>query len=143
MKETLKVGLKHTSEITVNTSLTVPGATNHFPSFHDMPPVFATAYLVGFLEATCIEAINPHLDETEHSVGTMVNVSHIAATPAGMKVTANVELVEINNRSLTFKISATDEAGLISEGLHRRAVIHFEKFVSKVGEKAVQYSASN
>lgn len=139
MNDTLKIGIKYTSEITVDASLTVPGAVNHFPSFHDMPPVFATAYLVGFIEATCIEAVNPHLDDNEHSVGTMVNVSHIAATPEGMNVTANVELIEINKRKLVFKVSVTDEAGLISEGIHHRAVTNFEKFVSKVGAKASQY----
>lgn len=139
MKETLKVGLKHRGEIIVGAELTVPGATKHFPSFHDMPPVFATAFMVGFIEATCIEAVNPHLDDDEHSVGTKVDFSHIAATPAGMKVSADVELVEINKRSLVFKTSASDEAGLISEGIHHRAVINFEKFVSKVGEKADQY----
>lgn len=106
MKETLKVGLKYSAEILVGAELIVPGAAKHFPSFHDMPPVFATAYLVGFLEATCIEAINPHLGDDEHSVGTKVDFSHIAATPVGMKVSAEVELIEINKRTLVFKVSA-------------------------------------
>lgn len=140
MKDTLRVGLKHTAIITVTADLIVPGAANYFPSFHDMPPVFATAYLVGFIEATCIEAINPHLDDDEHSVGTKVNVSHIAATPLGMNVTADVELIEINKRNLVFKVSARDEAGLVSEGIHHRAVINFEKFVGKVSEKAAEYN---
>lgn len=139
MKETLKVGLKYSASMLVDKKLTVPKSAHHFPSFHDMPPVFATAYLVGFIEATCIEAINPHLDDGEHSVGTKVDVNHIAATPAGMKVSADVELIGINKRSLVFKVCASDDAGLISEGIHHRAVINFEKFVGKVDEKAMQY----
>lgn len=123
----------------VNTNLTVPGASASFPVFHDMPAVFATAFLVGFVEATCIEAVNPHLDNNEHSVGIMVNMSHIAATPAGMKVTANVELIEINKRSLIFKVSTSDEAGLISEGTHARSVIDVKKFMAKVDDKSKRF----
>ena len=102
----------------------------------DMPPVLATAIMVGFIEATCIEAIAPHLDQGEHSVGIHVDVSHIAATPASMSITAEVELLEVNGRKLRFRVRAEDEDGLIGEGLHQRAIIDTGKFNDRLAAKA-------
>ncbi|WP_299962340.1 thioesterase family protein [uncultured Roseobacter sp.] len=107
-----------------------------------MPPVFATAYMVAFLEATCIELLAPHLDEGEHTVGIHVDVSHVAATPVGMNVKAQVELVEIAKRTLTFKVFAYDESGLIGEGLHKRAVIHVGMFMAAVNSKLDQQTSN-
>jgi len=89
----------------------------------------------GRSEATCIEAIAPYLDDGEHSVGTHVDVSHIAATPTGMGVVAEIELIEVDKRFLVFKVVATDETGKISEGIHKRAIISVEKFMSKLEQK--------
>ena len=104
--------------------------------FLTMPEVFATGYLVGFLEWACIKAINPYLDfPYEQTVGTHINVSHQAATPAGLNVTANVELIEIEGRKLTFKVEAHDGIDLISQGTHERFIVHKEKFDSKALSK--------
>jgi fluoroacetyl-CoA thioesterase len=81
VKPSLIPGLKHAAELTVTPGMLVPGLAVHLPNFHDMPPVFATAMMVGFVEATCIDCLRAHLDVTEHTVGTHVDVSHIAATP--------------------------------------------------------------
>jgi fluoroacetyl-CoA thioesterase len=136
MKSTLLPGLKHSTELKVTPSMTVPEISDALTAFADMPPVFATAFMVGFIETTCIECIAPHLDEGEHSVGTSITVSHIAATPVGMTVRAEVELTETNKRSLVFTIAAYDDSGLIGEGTHHRAVIDVERFMAKVNEKA-------
>ena len=101
-----------------------------------MPEVFATGYLVGFLEWACILAIKPHLDwPSEQSVGTHINVSHQAATPVGLEVIANVELVKIEGKKLTFNVEARDTVDIISKGVHERFIINKEKFISKVNEK--------
>ena len=90
------IGLRHSATLRVDEGLTVPQVSDHFAGFRDMPPVFATAYLVGFIENTCIEAVLPWLDEGQGTVGTYVDVSHVAATPAGMNLTAEVELIEVD-----------------------------------------------
>jgi fluoroacetyl-CoA thioesterase len=104
-----------------------------------MPEVFATGFLVGFLEWSCIKAINPHLDwPREQSVGTHIDVSHEAATPPGLEVTASVELTAVDGRRLTFAVSAHDGVDLISQGRHQRFVIDKAKFEAKVGVKAAR-----
>lgn len=136
MKDTLVVGLAHEAEITVTQDMLVPNVSAELGAFADMPPVFATALMVGFIEATCIDCLRGHLDDGQHSVGTHVNVSHVAATPEGMKVRAIIELTEIDRRMLTFRVQAFDEAGLIGQGSHQRAVIDVARFIRQVNEKA-------
>jgi predicted thioesterase len=69
------------------------------------------------------------------TVGTLLNVSHVAATPLGMQVTAKAELVTMDNRKLTFKVEAFDEKGKIGEGIHERFIINIEKFMGRVNGK--------
>ena len=135
MKDTLEPGLTHQASLSVDDSLTVPQVSAHLGAFADMPPVFATAMMVGFIEATCIELMAPHLDQGEHSVGVMVDVSHTAATPVGMGVRAEVKLTEVDGRILTFDVAAFDDAGPIGSGTHKRAVILRDRFLQKVSEK--------
>ena len=129
-------GLRHSETLRVEPRHTVPGISSDWPGFSDMPPVFATAMMVGFMEQTCIQALRPYLSAGQQSVGTHVEMSHVAATPEGMTVTAEIELVEIEGRALTFRVSCHDEAGLIGEGLHKRAVIDTERFMARVANKA-------
>jgi len=101
-----------------------------------MPEVFATGFLVGFLEWSCIKAINPHLDwPNEQTVGTHIDVSHEAATPPGLEVTAVIELIAVDGRKLIFSVEAHDGVDLISKGRHERFVINKDKFDAKVNEK--------
>jgi len=132
----LKVGLKHTKTIKVEPGLTVPEVSPAFGEFRDMPPVFATAYMVGFVEATCIEGMKPHLAPGQGSVGVHVDMSHSAATPVGMAVTAEVELVAIEGRRLRFKVECRDEKDVIGAGFHERFVIDVPKFLARVEAKA-------
>ncbi|MGB0411579.1 MAG: thioesterase family protein [Pikeienuella sp.] len=135
MKDSLLPGLAHWAALTVDESLTVPRVSPHLAAFADMPPVFATAMMVGFVEATCIELMAPHLDDGEHSVGIDVNLTHSAATPVSMGVRAEVTLSEVDGRILTFNVKAFDDAGPIGEGVHKRAVILKDRFMEKVAAK--------
>tara|TARA_R100000935_G_scaffold25925_1_gene45866 strand:+ start:3382 stop:3804 length:423 start_codon:yes stop_codon:yes gene_type:complete len=136
MKDSLQPGLTHTGSLEVLPTMTVPNVCEELTAFADMPPVFATAMMVGFIEATCIECIADHLDQGEHTVGTHINVSHTAATPPGMNVRTEVNLISVERRMLTFKVETFDDVGLIGKGSHQRAVIDVERFVQKMNEKA-------
>jgi fluoroacetyl-CoA thioesterase len=136
----LKPGLRHSETLTVGESVTVPGAARIFPSFRDMPPVFATAYMVAFVEWTCVEGLRRYLSPGEKSVGIHVDMSHSAATPVGMKVTAEVELVEVNGRRLRFKVNCKDEAEVIGEGWHERFIIDERKFLARLQAKSARRS---
>ena len=136
MKNSLKVGIKYEHKFIIPKSKTVPNLYPESEEFKTMPEVFATGYLVGFLEWACILAIKPHLDwPAEQSVGTHINVSHEAATPVGLEVIANVELTKIEGKKLTFNVEARDGVDVISKGVHERFIINKEKFDNKVKEK--------
>ena len=78
------------------------------------------------------------LEEGQGTVGTLLNVSHDAATPLGMKVWAETELVEVDRRRLVFDVKAYDECGLIGQGKHERFIIQNDKFLAKVNAKGVK-----
>lgn len=140
MKASLQPGIKYQHKFTVPASKTVPALYPEAAEFVAMPEVFATGFLVGFLEWACIKAINPHLDwPQEQTVGTHINVSHEAATPPGLEVTANVELIAVEGRKLVFSVEAHDGIDLISKGLHERFIINKERFDTKVGSKLRGY----
>jgi fluoroacetyl-CoA thioesterase len=133
MKETLKAGIRFEHKFTVPHSKTVPALYPESEEFMVMPEVFATGFLVGFLEWACIKAINPHLDwPLEQTVGTHIDVSHEAATPPGLEITATVELIAVEGKKLIFSVEAHDGVDLISKGQHDRFVINKEKFDAKV-----------
>ncbi len=140
MKETLKPGIRYEHKFVLPSSKMVPALYPESPEFALMPSVFATGFLVGFLEWACIKAVNPHLDwPQEQTVGTHVDVSHEAATPPGLEVTANVELIAVEGRKLVFSVEARDGLDLISRGRHERFVIDRERF--DLGVRAKQKSA--
>lgn len=97
--------------------------------------VFATAMMIALMEKTAVYSVEPCLEPGQGTVGIRVDVSHVAATPAGMKVRAESELVEIDRRRLVFKVAAYDECGLIGEGLHERFIIDMERFQVKAEGK--------
>ncbi|ACH40974.1 MULTISPECIES: thioesterase family protein [Citrifermentans] len=134
MKE-LQVGLKHTFSYLVPKERTVPFLYPESSYFQVMPEVFATGYMVGFMEWACMDALAPYLDEGERTVGTMINVTHEAATPAGMEVTATVTLVEVDGKRTVWEIEARDEVEVIGRGRHERFVIDYEKFSKRVAAK--------
>ena len=100
-------------------------------------PVFATPMMIAAIENTAAASVAGELEEGKTTVGTLVNVSHVAATPEGMEVRIETELTEIapNGKILTFKVAAYDEAGLIGEGTHQRAIVAKERFEQKAQSK--------
>lgn len=136
MKPTLKPGIRYQHKFIVPAGKTVPALYPESAEFAQMPEVFATGFLVGLLEWACILAINPHLDwPQEQTVGTHIDASHEAATPPGLEVTVNVELLAVEGRKLTFSVEAHDGIDLVSRGTHQRFVIDREKFVNRASGK--------
>jgi len=137
MKETLPDGLAHTFAFNIDATKAVPALFPESKEFQAMPNVFATGYMVGLIEWTCIQALNPYLDwPHEQTVGTHIDVSHLAATPPGMAVTVKVKLVEVDGRRLVFEVEAHDGIDLIARGRHERFVIHKAKFDRKMADKS-------
>lgn len=137
MKNTLVAGIRHQHRFVVTDTKTVPALYPEAEEFLAMPAVFATGFLVGFLEWACIRAVAPHLDgPREQTVGTHIDVSHEAATPPGMTVTATVELVAVEGRKLVFQLEARDAVDVIARGRHERFVIDREKFDARLAAKA-------
>src|SRR5882762_6054089 len=108
MKPTLKPGLRHSLSYTVPENKTVPYTFPESAIIANMPKVFATGFMIVLMEWTCAEVLAPHLDAGEGSLGTHIDVSHLAATPIGFTVTVDAELVAIDGRKLAFKVSAHD-----------------------------------
>lgn len=137
MKDSLQPGLTFQFRFKLPPTKTVPHLYPESAMFQEMPPVLATGFLVGLMEWACIEALRPHLDwPREQSLGTHVNFSHLAATPAGFTVTIDVKLEKIEGRKLSFSLSAHDGVDKISEGTHERMVIDAARFNARIAEKS-------
>ena len=139
----LSVGLRHVEHLIVAPLHTVPEIDDSWPGFQDMPPVLATAIMIAFIEQTCVQGLRPFLNAGQRTVGTHVHVSHVAATPVGMTVIAEIELVEIDGKSLLFKVTCRDDGGVIGEGTHRRAIIDLDRFMKKLADKSSTISTLN
>ncbi len=139
MKETLAPGLSHEFTFLVPESKTVPYLYPEAPEFQQMPKVLATGFLVGLIEWTCIQSVNPHIDwPEEQTVGTQITLAHTAATPPGFHVCVRVRLINVQGRMLEYEFEATDGVDLICKGTHQRFVIHSGKFNAKLEEKKTQ-----
>ena len=98
--------------------------------------VFATPAMTALMEKTAWKSVAPHLEDGCGTVGTLLNITHDAPTPFGMKVWCESELTEIDGRRLVFHVTAYDEMGKIGEGHHERFIIQNEKFQAKANKKA-------
>jgi len=136
VRDTLRPGLRHTFTYRVPESKLVPALYPEAAEFQAMPRVFATGFLIGLVEWTCIQAVNPHLDwPREQTVGTRVDVSHTAPTPPGKDVVVEVELTAVEGRRLVFRVSAKDDAAAICEGTHERFVVDAAKFEARLAPR--------
>ncbi|MEW9122380.1 MAG: thioesterase family protein [Thermotaleaceae bacterium] len=97
--------------------------------------VYATPMMIGLMENAALKAVDPHLPEGYATVGTHLDVKHMAATPVGMQVRAEAELIAIEGKKLKFKVEAYDEKDKIGEGTHSRYIIQVDKFVKSAEEK--------
>lgn len=126
----LSVGMKNTVEVTVTENLTAAVAKS------GGLPVYATPFMIALMEEASAGLIEPYLDEGITSVGTMVNIQHLAATAVGATVKATATLTSFDGRRFCFDIEAFDNAGLIGKGTHERFSVKAEKFMAKCQERA-------
>lgn len=98
-------------------------------------PVFATPAMIALMEEAAASLVEECLSEEETSVGILMNISHIAATPVGMKVRAVAQITKIDGRKIIFKVEAFDEKEKIGEGVHERFIVKKEKFLAKANGK--------
>ena len=98
-------------------------------------PVFATPFMCALMEKAAWMAIAPFLNEGDSSVGTKLNISHLSATPVGLKVWAESEVTAVDGKRIEFKVTAGDEKGIIGEGTHERFIVTDERFLAKTAKK--------
>lgn len=125
----LREGVKGTKEVIVTKELSAQSVGS------GLLPVYATPSMIALMENTAFESVAEYLEEGCGTVGTSLNVKHVAATPVGMKVTCETELIKVEGRALTFEVKAYDECGLIGEGTHERFIITEDKFLAKTNDK--------
>src|ERR1700733_13433037 len=138
MKATLKPGLTHRFSYRVPENKTVPHTFPESPEIAAMPKVFATGFMIVLMEWTCTQLMAPHLDPGEGSLGIHVDVSHLAATPAGMTVTVDAECTEVTGQRVAFHVKAHDGIDLIAESRHERFVVMWDKFNERLAAKAAK-----
>jgi len=127
--EEIKIGLKH--EV-------VRLVEDRFTAFHlgsETVKVLSTPSMIGFMERASLELIQPYLADGQTSVGTLVNVRHLAATPLGQEVRIISEVVEVEGRKVVFQVEAWDAQEKVGEGLHERFVIDAARFLKRVQAK--------
>ena len=125
----MKTGIKGSARTKVvfeNTALAMGSGTLE---------VFATPAMIALMEKAAVNTVAPYLEEGQGTVGIKLDVSHVAATPVGMEVHAEAELIAIEKRTLTYKVSAYAGEELIGEGTHQRAIILNERFMEKAQAK--------
>jgi predicted thioesterase len=128
--ETLEPGIACHAEMVVGTNDTAPRVGS------GRIAVLATPVMIGLIEEAALAAVEHLLPDGKQSLGTRLDVSHIAATPVGMRVEARAELVEIDGRRPVFRVDARDAAELVGEGRHERVVVTAASFARRVAEKA-------
>lgn len=129
LSEDLKPGLTGAAEIVVGTRDTAP----HVGS--GKIGVLATPIMVNLMEAAALQAVERFMPAGYQTVGTHLDVKHFAATPVGLRVRAEAELVKVDGRALTFRIRAADERETIGEGDHERLIINVERFDERMQRK--------
>jgi len=126
---TLAPGLKGSAELLVGEEHTAPSIGS------GRVRVLATPVMINLMEAAALDAAEAALAEGHQSLGTHLDVSHVAATPVGMRVTATAEVVAVDGNRVSFRVEARDEADLIGEGTHARVVVDVARFDARVARK--------
>lgn len=125
----IEVGTKGRYELMVNRMVSAAAVKD------GLMEVFGTPFLVMIMENASIEALNPFLAEGEGSVGTRIDVMHRAATPMGIKVWAEAEIIGVDGKKVTLKVDAWDERGPIGSAVHDRAIIKPASFLQRILKK--------
>ncbi len=142
MRTPIAVGETHTMTYVVPDNRCVPDVFPESPEFQTVPRVFATAYMVGAAEWACMEALRPHLEDGETSVGVHVDLSHTAATLPGMTVRYECTVSQVEGRTIWWDVQAFDDLGPIGSGRHARAVLDQERFLAGVDKRGDQAGVS-
>jgi len=124
-----KPGLIGRAEMVVGTNDTAPRVGS------GRIAVLATPMMINLMEEAALDAVEGMLPEGKESLGTHLDVSHIAGTPTGMTVTATAELLEVDGRTLEFRVSASDEIETIGEGRHQRVIVQASSFATRIAKK--------
>ena len=127
----IEIGLKGRAETTVVQSNTAAAVGS------GLVPVFATPYMVALMEQAASASLIPYLDDGQGSVGIHLDVTHESATPIGLKVWAESEVIAVDGKQITFAVTAYDEVGLIGQGTHKRACISVDRFMAKTEQKKI------
>jgi fluoroacetyl-CoA thioesterase len=127
----IPVGAKGTYSLTV----TPAHLANQFKDAA-LPRVFATPMMITAMENAALNAVRDYLEPGESAVGTRVNIRHIAATPAGHRVTAEAEVTKVDGRRIEFRVSARDEIEPIGDGTHERMIVDLKRLDQKLKAKA-------
>lgn len=135
MLDILRVGSLELLEMVVKREHTVPFLYPESPEFQAIPEVFATGYMVGLMEWCCIRSLIPALESGEGSLGTKININHIAATPAGCCVKVEATIKSIVGRQILWDVVVRDELNLIGQGEIGRSIVQWNKFNNKLNEK--------
>ena len=125
----IEVGMKFTVKITVGDQDTAKAVGSGTLA------VLATPRMIALMEEAAYKCIGAELENGSSSVGTLMNVKHLSATPVGMEVSASAEVTEVDGRRVVFKVEAHDAKGIIGEGVHERFIVFEEKFVAKTYSK--------
>lgn len=131
----IEAGITHKASVSVTDAMTAAALGATVPAFKTLPPVFATAYLVAFVEAACVEALEPFLEEGQVTVGTQINLSHVAPTTVGMDVSIDVKLIAVDRQRLSFQMVCTDHHGVVGEGYHERAIVDRNLFIARANSR--------
>lgn len=131
-RKTMKTGIIGQEELIVNETNTAEALGSGSLA------VFATPAMIALMEKTARLSVAPFLEDGQSTVGTLVNVKHLSASPVGMKITCRTELKEIDRRRLVFHAECSDEAGIIGEGEHERFIIDEAKFMAKTEAKLIK-----
>ena len=126
----LPAGLTGTAELVVGEQHTAPRVGS------GRIRVLATPVMINLIEAAALAAVEQSLPERHQSLGTRLDVTHVAATPVGMRVRATAEVVRVEGRTVHFRVRAEDERELIGEGTHERVVVNVDRYEARVAEKA-------
>ncbi len=127
--EEIKVGMKH---------VVVRQVEERYTAFHlgnETVRVLSTPSMIGFMERASLELIQPYLAAGQTSVGTLVHVRHLAATPMGEDVRVSAEVIEVDGRKVVFNVEAWDATEKVGEGQHERFIIDAERFMKRVQAK--------
>ncbi|HWP45322.1 MAG TPA: thioesterase family protein [Blastocatellia bacterium] len=128
--EKIPAGASATKSIVVTREMTV----THF--VEGMPEVYGTPIMIYHMETAAGEAIHKYLPEGWTSVGVLVNVRHLAATPVGLTVTVNAKVLSVDENTITFAVEAHDGIDKIGEGTHVRAAVQLDRFMKRVLKKS-------